>query len=53
MPKKYMSFILIAFLVGVCIFSNVDAQIREVPLLGRVIFVDPGHPSLDKPNVII
>lgn len=47
MPKKYMSFILIAFLVGVCIFSNVDAQIREVPLLGRVIFVDPGHGGRD------
>lgn len=41
--KKYMHFILLSFLIGICILSKVDAVTNDLPLLGRVIFVDPGH----------
>lgn len=34
-------------------FPRVSAITEELPLFGRVIFVDAGHPSLDKPNVIV
>ena len=33
--KKYIFFILI--------FSKTDAMIDELPLLGRIVYVDPGH----------
>jgi len=42
-----MFFILSLFFIGVCLFSKVDAHIHELPLLGRVIFVDPGHGGRD------
>lgn len=35
------------FVIGTCIFERVDAHIHELPLLGRVIFVDPGHGGRD------
>ncbi len=41
--KKYMFFILLSFLFCVSLFSKADAHIKELPLLGRVLFVDPGH----------
>ena len=47
MPKKYMFLILSLFIIGTCIFQRVDATINELPLLGRVIFVDPGHGGRD------
>ncbi len=45
--QKYMFFILILFMIGTLIFSKVDAITNELPLLGRVIFVDPGHGGRD------
>ena len=42
-----MFFILILFMIGTLIFSKVDAITNELPLLGRVIFVDPGHGGRD------
>lgn len=42
-----MFFILILFMIGTFIFSKVDAITNELPLLGRVIFVDPGHGGRD------
>ncbi|MCI8568142.1 MAG: hypothetical protein HFG48_02350 [Bacilli bacterium] len=41
--KKYIFFILIAFLISLTIFSKTDAMIDELPLLGRIVYVDPGH----------
>jgi len=41
--KKYMFFIFLIFLIGICILSKVDATNSDLPLLGRIIFVDPGH----------
>ena len=38
-----MFFMLLLLITGICIFQKVDAHINELPLLGRVIFVDPGH----------
>lgn len=47
MPKKYMFLVLTLFIIGTCIFQRVDAHINDLPLLGRVIFVDPGHGGRD------
>lgn len=45
--KKYMFSIFLIFLIGICILSKVDAVTNDLPLLGRVIFVDPGHGGRD------
>lgn len=45
--KKYMFFILLSFIIGTCLLSKVDAITNELPLFGRVIFVDPGHGGRD------
>lgn len=41
--KKYSLIIVLLFILGLCLLIKVDASINELPLLGRVIFVDPGH----------
>lgn len=41
--KKYMFFILLTFIISLAIFSKTNAMINELPLLGRIVFVDPGH----------
>lgn len=43
--------ILTVFLLFFVIFYKVDANIVEAPLLNKVIYVDPGHPSYLFPNV--
>lgn len=43
--KKYM--FLILFVSLILLFTKVDAHIKELPLLGRVIFIDPGHGGRD------
>lgn len=45
--KKYMFLILFSFIIGTCLLSKVDAITNELPLFGRVIFVDPGHGGRD------
>lgn len=46
---KYLYKISIVIFFFVCLFllEKVDARINELPLLGRVIFVDPGHGGRD------
>lgn len=44
---KYMFFIFILFLIGLTTLSKVNAVTNDLPLLGRVIFVDPGHGGRD------
>ena len=39
---KFKMFLI--FIVLVCVFDRVDAFIKEVPLLGRVIYLDAGQP---------
>ncbi len=45
--KKYMFFILLTFIISLAIFSKTNAMINELPLLGRIVFVDPGHGGRD------
>ena len=45
--KKYKILVFLFFLLGVILFSKVDAVTNELPLLGRIIFVDPGHGGRD------
>ena len=45
--KKYSLIIILLFILGLCLLIKVDASINELPLLGRVIFVDPGHGGRD------
>lgn len=45
--KKYVLLIFCGFLLGISILSKVDAVTSDLPLLGRVIFVDPGHGGRD------
>ena len=45
--QKYSICILFLFIISVFTFSKVNANIQELPLLGRVIFVDPGHGGRD------
>ncbi len=37
----------IIFILLVCIIDKVNAFINDVPLLGRVIYLDPGHGGID------
>lgn len=52
---KYKISLLILLLLMVFSLNIVTAHNRDenLPLFGKVITVDAGHPSLDKPNVIV
>ncbi|MDD6223518.1 MAG: N-acetylmuramoyl-L-alanine amidase, partial [bacterium] len=39
--------LIVFFLICLLLLEKVDARINELPLLGRVIFVDPGHGGRD------
>lgn len=45
--KKYILLVLVLFFVCMLTFYKVDAIHYDLPLLGRVIFVDPGHGGRD------
>lgn len=47
--RKHLYRIIIVIFFFVCFFAleKADARINELPLLGRVIFVDPGHGGRD------
>lgn len=45
--KKYILLVLVLFIVCMLTFYKVDAIHYDLPLLGRVIFVDPGHGGRD------
>ncbi|MBE6144528.1 MAG: N-acetylmuramoyl-L-alanine amidase CwlD [Firmicutes bacterium] len=44
---KHRLFILIMFLVSISIVSFVDAKTNDIILLGKVIYLDPGHGGVD------
>ena len=44
---KYKLLVISLFLIGIITLTKVDAITNELPLLGRVIFVDPGHGGRD------
>lgn len=41
--KKYTILVFCFFILSIFVFSKVDAINNELPLLGKIIFVDPGH----------
>ena len=41
--KKYQIFILIMFFLSICIFEKVNATIKDLPLLNKIIYLDAGH----------
>ncbi len=50
---KYKIYVFIMLLIGIVTFNLVTAKTNNLLLLGKVIYIDPGHPSFDKPNVIV
>lgn len=44
---RYKVYVFICLLVGIFSFSFVHAQENNLPLLGKVIYIDPGHGGLD------
>lgn len=45
--EKYKNLVIIFFLISVYIVSFVDAKVNSMPLLGKIIYIDPGHGGLD------
>lgn len=45
--KKYIILILVLFIISIITLYRVDAIHYDLPLLGRVIFIDPGHGGRD------
>jgi len=41
--QEYRRLTIIFFVLFFCIFVKVDAKINDLPLLGKAIYVDPGH----------
>lgn len=50
---KLKIFILFLTITSIFCINTSYASDSSLPLLGKVIYIDPGHPSLDKPNAII
>lgn len=40
-------------LIGIVGFNFVSAKENDLPLLGKIIYVDPGHPRFYKPSVVM
>lgn len=40
---RYKICVLFLLLIGLCTFQFVEAGNNELPLLGKVIYLDPGH----------
>lgn len=45
--KKYRRLTIILFFLFFCVFIRVDAKVNDLPLLGKAIYVDPGHGGRD------
>lgn len=44
--KNYKTLVLVMFFLSVFCFGRVNAIVRDYSLLGRVIYIDPGHGGL-------
>lgn len=44
---KYKLIILVFFIINVFVISETHAYVNDLPLLGKVIYVDPGHGGRD------
>jgi N-acetylmuramoyl-L-alanine amidase len=47
MVKKYKIAILIIFCISLVAMNKVNSYVIELPLLGKVIYIDPGHGGAD------
>lgn len=45
--KQYKTLILVMFFLSVFCFSRVNAIVKDYSLLGKVIYIDPGHGGVD------
>lgn len=45
--KKYALLVFCLFILSILLFSKVDATNNDLPLFGKIIFVDPGHGGRD------
>lgn len=45
--KKYSILVFLLLVISLFIFYKVDAVTNDLPLLGKIIFVDPGHGGRD------
>jgi N-acetylmuramoyl-L-alanine amidase len=45
--KKYKNIMIIIFLMLTLSFIRVNSYVEELPLLGRIIYIDPGHGGAD------
>jgi N-acetylmuramoyl-L-alanine amidase len=45
--KKYKILIVIVLIISILLMNKVNAYINELPLLGKVIYIDPGHGGVD------
>lgn len=45
--KKYQIIIIISLLISLVTMNKVDGYINELPLFGKVIYLDPGHGGID------
>ncbi len=44
---RYKVCVLFLFIVGICTFSFVSASTNDLPLFGKVIYIDAGHGGVD------
>ena len=44
---KSKIYILIIFVLSICIFGMINTNAQELPLLGKIIYIDPGHGGVD------
>ena len=44
---RYKITVLFILLISICTFNFVEAGTNKLPLLGKVIYLDPGHGGLD------
>ena len=52
MLKKYKSLFIITFVIALISLNTIDAKIKpKETLKGKIITIDPGHPSKIKPSI--
>lgn len=48
---KYKIYVVFLLFLSICAFGFVRASDNDLPLLGKVIYIDAGHPSEIKPSI--
>ena len=49
--KQYKTLMMALFFFSILCFSRVNAMAHDYTLLGKTIYIDPGHPSKIKPSI--